>query len=334
MMTAFYAPRVLVTGATGFIGRHLAQRLLGEGWHLRLLVRDRQRLAPDLVTGSEVMVGDLADPVALARAVGGVECVFHCAANVHTWDRPAHYIASNVIGVRNLMEAMAAEAPRLVHLSTVDVYGFPTRPCTEAGPTGGGGFGYGESKLQGEAVVRALGAAHGIPYTILRPTNVIGPGSPFIIRIGEALRSGVMLTVDGGQVNAGLLFVDHLVDYMMWAARAERARGETYNVRDREDMTWATFIRRFREAIGGRGLVVDLPFALADALAGGLEVVHRAFLPAREPLLHRLLVRIFGRTCGHDATRIRVDSGLVGHLSAEQALEQSFRWFLERTAAV
>ncbi|WP_295386851.1 NAD(P)-dependent oxidoreductase [uncultured Thiodictyon sp.] len=332
-MSDFSKPLVLVTGATGFIGSQLAARLLADGWRLRLLVRERQRLAPALAAGAEVIVGDLGDPAALAQAVSQVALVFHCAANVNTWDTKENYLSVNVIGVGNLMAALARERStltRLVHLSTVDVYGFPATACTEEGPSGGDAFGYGASKLQGEAVVRQLGAAHGIPFTILRPTNVIGPGSPFIVRIGEALNSGLMLTVDGGQANAGLLMVDHLIDCMLWAATATGAAGQTYNVRDCEDMTWATFLRRFRTAIGGRGLIIDLPFWLADTLAAGLEFVHRVILPTREPLLHRLLVRIFGRTCGHDATRIHAASGLVDHRDTEQALDRSFRWFRER----
>jgi hypothetical protein len=98
-------------------------------------------------------------------------------------------------------------------------------------------------------------------------------------------------------------------------------------------MSWATFIHRFRMAIGGRGLVVDLPFALADALAGGLEFIHRGLFPAREPLLHRLIVRIFGRTCGHDATKIMVDSGLDFRENLEQGLQRSFLWFLGQQTA-
>lgn len=325
-----------MTGATGFIGSHLAKSLLAAGHPLRLLVRQPSRLQPDLIKGCDVVVGDLTDSQCLTRAARGVGSVFHCAANVRSWDTPARYLADNVDGLRNLMVALAQENQgpvRFVHLSTVDVYGFPATPCSEEGPTQNSGFGYGDSKLLGESIIRELGAAYGISYTILRPTNVIGPGSPFITRIGDQLHSGVMLTVDGGQANAGLLWVDHLVAYMRWAAESDLAVGQTYNVRDAEDMSWATFIRLFRLGIDGRGLVIDLPFALADALAGGLEFIQRGLFPAREPLLHRLIVRIFGRTCGHDATKIRVDSGLVFRETLEQGLERSFRWFLDRHRA-
>ena len=74
--------------------------------------------------------------------------------------------------------------------------------------------------------------------------------------------------------------------------------------------------------------MIDLPFAMADILASGSEYFYRLLLPDKEPLLHHLLVRIFGRTCGHSAEKIRSDSGFAGKLGFEEALVLSCRWFL------
>ena len=218
----------LVTGATGFIGRRLAERLLEEGWSVRLLVRDPGRLAATLRPLQDIVVGDLLDANSVGSAVKDVDIIFHCAANVSTWDAWESYYAANVLGVKNLMDSIAKENPglsRLVHLSTVDVYGFPVLPCDEKCNTTGSGFGYGETKLLGESLVKEYGDKNNIPYTIIRPANVIGPGSQFITRIGHELQSGIMLTVDGGRANAGLLYIDNLVDDMIWAAGAVKARG-------------------------------------------------------------------------------------------------------------
>ncbi len=326
----------LVTGATGFIGRRLAERLVEDGWAVRVLVRNRAGLAPELRHAVEVVVGDLGDEQALLEAVRGVTVVFHCAANVSTWDAARAYYAANVLGARNLVNAIKkAEGgqTRLIHVSTLDVYGFPSEPCDEASSSKPSGFGYGDSKRVGEGVVRDLCGESGIPYVIVRPGNVIGPGSQFITRIGAELASGLMLVVDKGRANAGLVYVDNLVDYMLWAARSEKAIGQCYNVRDSYDVTWAEFVARFRGAIKGRGVVLNLPFWAADAAARLLEAIWRAFMPAREPLLHRLLVRIFGRTCGHSAEKIRRDSTLTGKIGFDEAMERSVRWFLDERNA-
>jgi nucleoside-diphosphate-sugar epimerase len=321
----------LVTGATGFVGNRLAERLLQDGWAVRLLVRDVNKLSPTLRAGCVVVTGDLANLTALNAAVRDVDVIFHCAANVSTWDNDDNYYAANVQGVRNLLHAITAEnkaLARLVHVSTMDVYGFPVMPCDESSATTGAGFGYGESKLQGERVVRELGDLADISYTIVRPGNIIGPGSQFISRIGAELKFGLMLTIDGGHVHAGLLYIDNLVDCLLWAATSEQAHRECYNVRDDYDVDWKTFLNALRAGIKGKGLIINLPFWFAEKLASGLEAIHRRLLPRHEPTLHRLLVRFFGRTCGHNAGKIHaVCPTRVGF---EVAMQDSIQWFLKQ----
>lgn len=325
--------KALVTGATGFIGGRLAERLLEEGWEVRLLVRDPVRLAASLRAVDDIVVGDLLDETAVARAVKDVGVVFHCAANVKTWDTWESYCSVNVTGVKILIDAIAKFNPglsRLVHLSTVDVYGFPMLPCDENSATAGNGFGYGESKLRGEALVREYGDKAGISHTIIRPANVIGPGSQFITRIGCELNSGIMLKVNGGRSNAGLVYIDNLVDRLIWAATAPNAHRECFNVRDDYDVSWSAFLGKFRKDIRGRGIIIDLPYFVAEGVGRILEAFHLAFMPKREPLVHRLIVRFFGRTCGHSAQKIRDVSELKDRIGFDAAMEKSCRWFVEK----
>ncbi len=322
----------LVTGATGFIGRHLCERLLADGWTVKAVVRDPAKWLDKPVGLSEIIPLDLATSGLSPDHLAGVEVVFHCAANVNTWDTQDAYHAINVAALRPLLEAMAAQTPppRLVHLSSVDVYGFPLTPCDETAPIGDTGFGYGDSKAAGERVVRQEGERLGIAYTILRPGNVIGPGSQFIARMGAELRGGLMLLVDGGSANGGFVAVDTLVGYMVWAARAHIATGQVYNVRDHYDVTWREFVYALRDGITGRGWVVSLPFGVAEAVAMLLTLVWRFAWPGREPLLHRLLIRLFGRTCGHSAEKIRRHSGIAGERHFATVMAAAVAWFNRR----
>lgn len=322
----------LVTGATGFVGRRLAERLVAMGAGVRLLVRRPEKLPPQLSAACEVIVGDLGDPASLDAAVAGVGVVFHCAANVRTWDRWSAYEAANIHGVENLIGAVVRCNPdlqRFVHLSSVDVYGFPEAPVDETATLAKVDFPYGESKRQGELCLRRIAQQHGIPYTILRPTNIVGPRSPFVERIGNELMSGLMLTIDGGNVHAGLLHVDNLIDYMHWAAFSELSANETFNVRDRGDVSWGSFIHDLRALIGGRGRVIDLPFITANMAAHALAMPYRALQLTGEPMLHPLIVRIFGRTCGHSASKLWSLSNLETRVSYEKAIAESAAWFLE-----
>jgi len=322
----------LVTGATGFVGGNLASRLVAEGWRVKVLVRDASRLSPTLQSGTEIIRGGLVDINEVRRAARDVNIIFHCAANVSTWDAWDAYYAANVQGVKNLLQAIVSDNPglsRLVHVSTVDVYGFPITPCNEQCQTSGGGFGYGETKRLGEEQVRTIAGTHGIPYTIIRPCNVIGPGSQFISRIGRELQSGLMLTVDGGSANAGLLYIENLVDDLIWASGSEKARGECYNVRDEYDVNWKTFLGVLRQGISGKGLTLDLPFIIADLLATSLETLYKVSRVAREPVLHRLLVRIFGRTCGHSSLKIRNDRGNAHQTGFDEAMNRCCQWYMD-----
>lgn len=328
-------PHALITGASGFVGSHLVDRLLREGWKVRALVRDANKLAVPAGEMLEIATGSLADQEILAAAVLDVDIVFHCAANVATWASEAEYFEANVRGTDNLLSAIIQNnrhISRIVHLSTADVYGFPQSPADEQAALDGWEYGYGRSKLEGETSLARRAKEADIPLTIIRPCNIIGPRSQFIERIGKALSSSVMLTIAGGKQHAGLLLVDNLVDCMIWAAQSDISRGQIYNLRDPADMTWADFISIFRSEIMGKGLVINLPFSIADTIARFLGTVNKTLMPGVEPLLHPLIVRIFGRTCGHSIEKIRSHGAPIGRMDTLLGLKQAIRWYQEHHA--
>ncbi len=315
---------VLVTGATGFVGSHLTRRLLADGYHVTLLVRPGSAVDDTTRAQCNVVYGDLHDARALAFAVRDREFIFHCAANVNTWDTTERYYRTNVLGVQNLLDAVVHNnlvLKRFVHLSTVDVYGYPDQPASEETPPRAVGFGYGDSKLQGEARVLQTANAHNLPFTIIRPGNVIGVGSQFIREITRELQQGGMLTIEGGRAHAGLIDVDNLIDLLLWAASSDLALNEIYNARDETNIDWQTLIQLLQQQVKTSHPVRDLSFRTATTLARLLEIVHALLGRQSEPKLHRLLVCMFGKTCAHPADKIRRHS----HLSSRVAIEDSLR---------
>jgi nucleoside-diphosphate-sugar epimerase len=281
---------------------------------------------------TQIVVGDLEEAETLSEAVKNVDIVFHCAANVRTWDRAAQYESTNVRGLHHLLDAIKNSGglpQRFVHVSTVDVYGFPKAPCSEDCPTKAPGFGYGDSKLRGENLLRSRALSLGLSYVILRPTNVMGPRSPFIERIGQELRSGLMLRIDGGDIDAGFLFVDNLVEVLLWAGEDPRAVHETFNVRDPVAISWRQFLRDFKTRIRGHGMILDLPYGMAELAATVLESPYRWLSIEHEPMLHRLIVRIFGRSCGHSIAKLQAAGAPVGKISYPEAMQRSVDWFLQ-----
>jgi len=324
---------ILITGATGFIGSHLAMHFSKSDDKVKLLVRDPNKLGDKLKNNCEIVTGDLGDMKSLRKAVENTTIIFHCAANVKTWDSWDNYYKDNVIGVSNLLEAIESEKPkitRFVHLSSVDVYGFPDNPCDESCKIEEERFGYGKSKIQGEKLLKEYAEKNNLPYTILRPCNVIGPGSQFISRIGKELKSGLMLTIDHGKSNAGLLYIDNLVQHMLWAAQSEKAVNQVFNVRDSCDINWSDFISKLKSGINGKGVVINLPLWLANTVANVFDLFHHVFLQSKEPLLHPLLVQFFAKTCGHNANKIHHAHKRFTEIQYKQAMDNSCQWFLNR----
>jgi nucleoside-diphosphate-sugar epimerase len=328
-LASYQGARVCVTGATGFLGGHLVRALLAAGAHVRVLVRDPTRLEADLVPAVQIVQGDLKSESGIREAVADAQWVFHCAANVTTWGQKDAYEEANVDGVRNLIASLADAGnslQRLVHVSTFDVYGFPDHPADEDTPLPINRFGYGQSKRRGEELLRTECTRLNLPYSVIRPGNIIGPGSPFIVRIGKELQSGLMLKIGKGDIHAGLIEVDNLVNMLLWSGVVPQAKNMVLNARDPWDVTWAMFLSDFRRQLQGRGLVLRLgyrPAMLCAQFFGGIYGVLR--VPA-EPLLHPLIVDIFGKTCGHSIDRACRMGAPLGRVDYPSSLARSVDW--------
>lgn len=320
---------VAITGASGFVGRHLAARLLDGGARVSILARDVSRLDPRLARECTVVRGDLLDKAALQQMLDGASHVFHCAADVATWGRWDSYRRANIDGVRVLLDALQASGGyprRLVHLSTLDVYGFPAEPASEDAVLQPVPYPYGESKRQGDLLVRQRCLAAGMSHVVLRPGNIVGPGSPFVSRIGDALRSGPMLSIDGGRHHAGLVDVQNLLDVLLWAGWNPEAHAQVYNVRDPWEVCWSDYLRDFRQGSGLKGYTLDLGYRTAMLLASVAGAPHRWLGLRKEPLLHPLIVQIFGRTCGHAIGKLQAHGAPVGRVDYASSMRASLQW--------
>jgi dihydroflavonol-4-reductase len=187
---------VLVTGATGFTGGHLAEHLVKHGDSVRALVRPRSRARFDASSlpsaGVVAMEGDLTDASALKRAADGVDVVYHIAATYREAGQPdSAYRAINVEGTRNVLEAArAGGAHRVVHCSTGGVHGHVANPpANEDAPFNPGDV-YQETKLEAEQMARAFGDRTGFDVVVARPIGIYGPGDTRFLKMFRGLARG------------------------------------------------------------------------------------------------------------------------------------------------
>jgi len=323
----------LVTGATGFIGSHLAERLVQDGYHVRCLVRPTSDTSRLDGLGVEVAVGDLTTASSLARAAEGCRYVLHCGALVSDWATGQEVTRVNVEGTRNLLAAsVGASVQRFVHFSTTDVYGYP----------GGTGVDesyaatrfrnwYAQTKLAAEQEVRRTEAEHGLDSVILRPATVYGPRSTEVVGdIARAIRGGTMVLVDGGRAVAGLCFIDNLIDAAVLALRHDAAPGQAFNATDGIDVTWREFTDGLAQGLGCSQVRWSMPYWLAQSVGFSLEhsyrAMHRVTRLTTRPLLSRQAVHVLGIDQSFSNRKARELLGWEPRVGYAAGLEATLAW--------
>ncbi len=325
----------LITGASGFIGGRLAERLAQEGHRVRCLVRassDTSRLDELDV---ELAVGDLTDADSLARAVQFARHVLHCGALVSDWATVEEIARINVGGTRSLLEAAAgASVRRFVHFSTTDVYGHPGGAAIDesCAATRFRNW-YAQTKREAEAEVRRVEETGALDTVILRPATVYGPGSKDVVgEIARAIQGRHMLLVDGGRAVAGLCYVENLIDAAVLALGHEAAPGNAFNVSDGLRITWRQFADDLAEGLGCPRVRWSLPYRLASGLGFSLEhgyrLLRRSTGLSAPPLLSRQAVQVLGRDQDFSSRKLRAMLGWEPRVDYATGLEATLAWLV------
>jgi len=324
----------LLTGASGFIGGRLAERLALEGYPLRALARPSSDTARLAALDVEIVVGDLSDPSSLARAVQGCHHVLHCAALVSDWATRREIAQTNVAGTRRVLDASAkASVARFIHLSTTDVYGYPGGSAIDESFQDGGPFRnwYAQTKRQAEREVRYAQASHRLDTVILRPASIYGPGSTDVIgEIARAIRRRSMLLVDRGRAVAGLCYVENLVDAVMIALHHQAAPGNAFNVSDGLAVTWKQLTDDLAAGLGCPEVRWSMPYPIANAIGYTLEHGYRLLRSSTglntHPLLSRQAVQVLGRDQDFSNRKLRQTLGWEPRVDYPAGLQATLEW--------
>jgi nucleoside-diphosphate-sugar epimerase len=327
--------KALVTGGTGFIGRRLVSQLARRGDTVRCLVRPTSRLDPLRPFAPEFITGDLGDAASLRAAVEGVDRVFHLAGVVQAAAESV-FEEVNTQGTRNLVEACLGRAPairRFVFVSSIAAAGpnaTEERATEEEDPHPVSA--YGRSKLAAERAVLAAGTR--LPATVIRPPNVLGPGSKEMGAAVTLLRRGLAPKLGNGRPQTSLIDVDDLSAAMILAAESPRSEGQIYYVTDGEAYAWREIIEAVAAGIGGKRIVIRIPFAVQ--LTAALFEETAARLSRRLPRLTREIVRAArDQYWIYDGSKIERDLGFRPryrlHDSVRRALEEGGKGRFSRT---
>jgi nucleoside-diphosphate-sugar epimerase len=235
---------VFVTGATGFVGGRVCERLVQAGVkNVRALVHTPTRAARIARLPLQLCYGNLLGPASLREALGNANIVIHCGLGIGR---------GIVEGTRNLLvAAQAAGVERLVHMSTAAVHGVTPKPgCeTEEAPVPHTGDPYCDNKGRAEKEVLRFGQ-RGLPVIILRPSIVYGPYSAWSTRLVQDLKDHHVCLIDGGKGACNTTYIDNLIDAVFLSLENDQAVGQIFFITDGERATWGEFIQAHVKMLG------------------------------------------------------------------------------------
>jgi nucleoside-diphosphate-sugar epimerase len=323
--------RIAVTGATGFIGAHLAERLVQEGHVVKALVRKTSNTAPLTQLGVEIVQGDLLNDESIKILLDGAEIVFHLAAKAY-WARPEEYWNTNYHGTIKLLEgSINRNIIRFVHVSTIGVMGNIEGPPADESHNYNPSSPYERSKTEAEKAALKYHREYKLPVSIVRPAIVYGPGNMYLVRLYQWIqRSGFRLI---GDMNNFLhpSYVENLVDGIILAANKPAALGQIYIIADEEPVTWRRFVDEISKAVGAEPVTSrfgHFPVWLVKAAACLFEIEGR--IVGSEPYLTRYWIRELTSNLVYDISRAKQELGYSPKVSLNEGVRRTAEWYMEK----
>jgi nucleoside-diphosphate-sugar epimerase len=321
--------RVLVTGGTGFLGRHTVARLVERGHRVDFCGRDAARgREVSLATGARFTRATLDQPGEAARVCRNVEAIVHCAAHAAPWGSRSLFARANVEVTRSLLDAAkAAGAQRFVHISTPSVYAaYADRlDVREDDPLPPPINDYAATKAQADSLVLAEGSLETI---ILRPRALIGPYDTQIgPRLIGALRRGRFPVTRGGTAMIDLTCVQNAAEAAALALELRGlARGRVYNVSNGDPRPLKDILTIFFESLAMRYRPRAVPYWLA-ASAAWLQERWALAITGKEPALTRYGVGALAFSLTLNIERARRELGYMPGCSVEQGIAAFASWW-------
>ncbi len=302
--------KVLVTGATGFLGSRLVKEMVGKHYSVRALVRKTSKIDQFKKLHVEIFYGDVADKASLEPAFSGVNVVVHAAAD--TRGNVIESKRTTVDGTKNIVElTMQHKIDKLIYISSCSVYGIsecrPEQVVDEKGlveryPEKRGS--YSEAKIKAEALLLSFARENNIPFVCLRPGTILGEGGDiFTPMMGFSFRKKLFAIIGNGKFILPLVCIDNLVDAIILALESKNSTRHIYNVVNFDQVTKKEYVNILLRKLYPKAIFLYVPYSFIYIIVLIQEVIFG--LLKRQPLVSRYRLTSSQRSVTYDSSKIK-----------------------------
>ncbi|MEA3291722.1 MAG: NAD-dependent epimerase/dehydratase family protein [Pseudomonadota bacterium] len=331
VLQKFAGTRVLITGATGFTGQLLARTLVEAGAEVRAVARASSNLEPLSDLDIEWFRGEVYDEEVLTRAAEGVNYIFHVAAAFREEKATDEdYRKVHLYSTQTLARLVTGrpEFKRMVHVSTVGVHGHIEVDRADENYRFAPGDGYQRTKLEGEQWLLEYGKTHDLPFAIVRPTPIYGPGDMRLLKFFKMADKGFTLMLGSGRGMYHLVHVRDLVNVLLLAAVRKEALGEVFIAAADDPISIIDMGKAIGKAIGKTPRVIRLPIWPFYAAADVTKAVCKPFgIP---PPIYRRRVGFYAKDRQFDNGKIKKVLGYTPLYDNETGLAETAHWYQEQ----
>jgi nucleoside-diphosphate-sugar epimerase len=326
------ARRFLITGATGFVGGHVAEAAAARGDSVSIIARADSNTALLERLGATIHRGDITDPELVRRSVEGADVIVHCAAKVGDWGPVEEYRAVNVDALRTLLEACHNRPlHRFVHMSSLGVYAAKHHHGTDENepPPPRHMDGYTQTKVEAEHLALDAHRLHGTPVVVLRPGFIYGPRDRTVLpKLAENLRAGrVRYIGDPDKALMNTIHVANLVDAVFLAVDNPKAVGQIYNLTDGERVTKRKFFSTIAQGLGTPPPGRPVPLFLAKLAARIVEGRARRRGKKEAPRVTQARIKLLGLNLDFSIEKARRELGYSPKVTFDQGMKETLEWF-------
>ncbi|MDQ0232573.1 NAD-dependent epimerase/dehydratase family protein [Metabacillus malikii] len=325
---------VLVTGATGFLGKHLAERLVRDGHTVTGIGRNHVVGNQLINNGIIFKQADLENRQEMIRLCEKQDIVFHCGALSSPWGKYIDFYNANVLGTMNVIEGCKTNnVKRLIHVSTPSIYfAFDERRDVKESDSipAQAVNAYAKTKYLAEQEIDKA-FMEGLPTITIRPRAIFGPGDNAILpRLIKVCEKGIFPKIGDATVEIDLTYIDNVVDALILCINSnEITLGQKYNITNGETADLYELIDNVTSLLRLKVNYIKISAKSAFLIAGILEKCSIHFLNGKEPLLTRYTVSLLSQSQTLSIEKAKLELGYQPKVSIEQGINTFIEWWEE-----